>query len=649
MAGYRTRRMRSNGAPGPEELSPPRGAVALAAAALAIAAAVLAASCAPRAPNRTPAAAITWQSWEPAAFERAAAEHKLIVVDAGIEGCTACRDMHEETFRDPAVVAWMSAHAISISVDADAQPDLGERFDPWGWPAIGILAPSGQTLWMIRGYRAAPRFLAILQEVEADFRAGKTSEVKEPPVGVASSDLEGACREAVSWLDERGGEHGWGRGSVAEAPVQLAMSRRAAFGADAKGPNEAQARAHALGIAKLVDPEWGGIFVAPTAPDWSGFIPEKRTWTQAAALSSFAAVAGVERSGQALAAAAQIDRYLQDVMKGSDGLYMTTEAEQVPNLPAELTAVDYYRLRGEERLKYGRPVLDHAAYTAENGLLALGYLQLYQATGDDLWLRRGRELLDALVATRMTTRGFLRQAATTADVQRDRRLRELVPGDEGKLFLRPQVQVGYALLRLHELTGELTYLEIAVRLAAELKKLAATDGGYTAAEPRDTDKLFPPRAPAFDNAWAARFLLALAAATGDEAYRAEAAGVLRSIKGVAAAARSEGVNGAGVYALALHEYLLGAVDVSVTGKLDDPRGLALRQAGLRELDGRVFAHFDTHGKYPTSEAPTAYVCTATACSSPQSDPLALRRRITDALRTHVDLCQVPSASASLTP
>jgi uncharacterized protein YyaL (SSP411 family) len=158
---------------------------------------------------------IAWQPWGTAAFTRAAQDSKVVVVDVGIEGCTACRNMHEETYRDPAVVEWIARHAVAVSVDADMQPDVAERFDPWGWPATGILAPDGRGLWMVRGHRPPGRFLAILQEVEGDYRAGQPSEAVEDEPSGPASDLEAACVTATRWLDERGDDSGWG----GEAPV----------------------------------------------------------------------------------------------------------------------------------------------------------------------------------------------------------------------------------------------------------------------------------------------------------------------------------------------------------------------------------------------------------------------------------------------
>src|SRR5262249_26531187 len=135
---------------------------------------------------------IAWQPWGPAAFAQAAREHKIVVVDVGIEGCTACRYMHEETYRDEAVVKWIADNAIAISADADMQLDGAERFDPWGWPATAILTAEGRTLWMVRGHRPAARFVSILETVLADYQAGRPTGEIEKEAPSAEGDLEKA-------------------------------------------------------------------------------------------------------------------------------------------------------------------------------------------------------------------------------------------------------------------------------------------------------------------------------------------------------------------------------------------------------------------------------------------------------------------------
>src|SRR5580693_4119292 len=70
---------------------------------------------------------IAWHRFGPDAFEEARRENKLVMVDAGIEGCTACRWMHEGAYRDANVIRKIAAGFVAVSVDADQEPDLGDR------------------------------------------------------------------------------------------------------------------------------------------------------------------------------------------------------------------------------------------------------------------------------------------------------------------------------------------------------------------------------------------------------------------------------------------------------------------------------------------------------------------------------------------
>ena len=43
-------------------------------------------------------AAIQWQQWGETPFDEARQADKLVILDVGIEGCTACRWMDESTY-----------------------------------------------------------------------------------------------------------------------------------------------------------------------------------------------------------------------------------------------------------------------------------------------------------------------------------------------------------------------------------------------------------------------------------------------------------------------------------------------------------------------------------------------------------------------
>lgn len=125
--------------------------------------------------------AIQWQQFEAAAFDRARRERKVVFVEVGIEGCTACRWMHEITLTDPAVKQRLASSFVSIQIDADQQPDLGARFEEWGWPALVFYRVddhgAARLVRAIRGNKTPKNFLAILEALAA----GKGEVTEELP------------------------------------------------------------------------------------------------------------------------------------------------------------------------------------------------------------------------------------------------------------------------------------------------------------------------------------------------------------------------------------------------------------------------------------------------------------------------------------
>ena len=47
---------------------------------------------------------IKWREWSAITFAKAKAENRLILINVGHEGCTACRFMEENTFSNPDVI-----------------------------------------------------------------------------------------------------------------------------------------------------------------------------------------------------------------------------------------------------------------------------------------------------------------------------------------------------------------------------------------------------------------------------------------------------------------------------------------------------------------------------------------------------------------
>ena len=567
-------------------------------------------------------APIEWQQWSPAAFEHAKAQDKMILVDVGMEGCTACRWMDELTYTDPAVIARVREHFVPIVVDSEARPDLGDRYEPWGWPATIVMDPGGTQVLAIRGNKLPKNFVPILDELIAAKAAGTLTADGRAPIAVdqPASGLLVELRDAVAkQLDARWNEQAGDWGGKLRSPKNRAM-QYAMLRAHARGETQWHDRAMRTleGWRSLLDPVWGGIFVASFG-DWSEPIPEKRLRHQAAALLSFANAYRLTGDEQWLTAAREVDRYVEAFLLHTDGSFYTSQEDVAPNLPPDMTAAQYYReLDDAGRRRLGVPPVDHAIYTDRNALAIRAYAELYAATGDTTFRDRAVRGGVAMLA-RQADSGVFAQLAQQQSLRDDDRMRPLPEGE--RTYLRPQAAIGLALLALSSATGEDRWHEAATRLAKGLRTtLEDPDhGGFFASDDASTEHIAPRRKPLEDNARAAQFLYLLSVLDEDEALAAAAERTLRAVAS-RTVLEAEGF-GVGETAIALDVLVTDAVEMSIVGGEHDARGAAaLLSAAGRIYEPRRVVHPQAPGRYPDQGRAAMFICNEQACSSPIVDP-----------------------------
>ena len=577
-----------------------------------------------RAPSTGASASIEWVPWGADAFERARAEGKMVLVDVGIEGCTACRWMYEDTYEDDEVIARVRAHFVAVAVDADLRPDVGERYAAWGWPAIIVLTPDGTRVHAIRGNRRPRNFIPILDELirrrdegrlEADADVAVTT---EPDQG----ELGELCSAAVGRIDatadlQRGG-FGRRMRMANGAPFRWELARARARGEEAR---LAHATRSLDGYARMIDPIWGGIFVAAGA-DFTGSIPEKRTIHQAPMMAAFAEAYLATGDERHLESALGIERYLREWMSAPDGTYYATQEDAAPDLPRSMSAREYYALDDAERRRHGIPPIDHGVYTDLNALVIEAYVRLYEATREPEHLAAAVEAADALLRARQRSDGLMAQTTPNDAVAGDDRMRAFERPEHA--FLEPQGPFGLALLALHSATGEARWLEAAARIAAGLARLEDRErGGFYASDDTSTSAIVPRRRPYDDNVTAARFLVRFSWAQRDDAPADRAARALRAVRPGERLERM-GSNGARLVRV-LEELHDGPVELTVVGSADDEDARALFAAGVHVYEPRKVVHYEAAGiRYPDQGSAAMYVCTRQACSSPVTDPADVR-------------------------
>jgi len=551
-------------------------------------------------PAHTPTAAqpIAWHRFTPAAFEEARRENKLVMVDAGIEGCTACRWMHEGAYRDGSVIKRIHDGFVAVSVDADQEPDLGDRFLPWGWPATIFFTPDGRQVYALQGSESGADFAKLLDELVLQKKNGTLgTHVSESGRGESNTNLAAACIDTKKRLAEMSDAWGWGG---TERVALFGAFEQGVIRARSRGESDIAAKVDAMaeGEAKLLDPKQGGIYVGSWGKDWDNAIPEKRTIFEAAALDAFALE--LHRTGDAKwkTRADLVRKYLEEQMLSPRGTFYSTQQDIGP--------------------------IDHGVYTDQNAMAIEAYVRFFEATGDASALSIATRAADEISKTRSRPDGGVDQGEESAELGTDRRLRPTKPNS--RLYLKAQGEMGLALLTLHEATGEDRWLDAARKIAKAIATLEdSKTGGFAGTTARDTDALVGQRKPFMDNVAAARFLMRLGALQRDDAMRAT---VDRTLAYLGPQVRFESAWGTGALALAFEERLLGPVEITIVRGGDDALAKKMRDEMARVYEPRKIVRLEAAGHYPKPKTGAAiYVCTPVACSSPAATVEAARQNV----------------------
>ena len=109
---------------------------------------------------------ITWEKDWDAAFTRARAEGKPVLINFYAEWCVWCKHLESVTFRDSKVAGVLAARVVPLSVDIDAvDTDLLRQHRVEAPPTIVLMNPEGQELGRIPGYMPPAGFLRAVERV----------------------------------------------------------------------------------------------------------------------------------------------------------------------------------------------------------------------------------------------------------------------------------------------------------------------------------------------------------------------------------------------------------------------------------------------------------------------------------------------------
>jgi uncharacterized protein len=126
---------------------------------------------------------VDWYPWGDAAFERARAEDKPILLDIGAVWCHWCHVIDRESYDDAETAAVINANFVPVKVDRDERPDVDVRYQnavsaitgQGGWPLTAFLTPDGRvffggTYFPPDGAHGRPGFKQVLRSVAEFYR-----------------------------------------------------------------------------------------------------------------------------------------------------------------------------------------------------------------------------------------------------------------------------------------------------------------------------------------------------------------------------------------------------------------------------------------------------------------------------------------------
>ena len=353
---------------------------------------------------------IVWEPWSDSVFAKAKSEGRFVLLDLGTVWCHWCHVMEEVTYRDPAVIGLVGSRYLAVRVDADARPDLSNRYEDYGWPATIVFNSDGSEIVKRRGYLPPDQMASMLQAIIDDPSPGP-SVVAEAPLVPSAETALGSGRQSIlrqTLVDSYDNTNrGWGTGQkfLDWDTIEYCLTETE------RGDQtfERMARETLSAQLNLLDPAWGGVYQYSTDGDWQHPHFEKIMQMQAEDLRIYALAYALWHDETYLQAANRIRGYLKNFLTSPEGAFYTS---QDADLIDGKHGGEYFQLGDVDRRKLGLPRIDTHVYARENGWAINALTVLYAVSGDRACLDEAVRAADWVCANRGLPDGGFRHDAT---------------------------------------------------------------------------------------------------------------------------------------------------------------------------------------------------------------------------------------------
>ena len=469
-------------------------------------------------PNPNRAQLIPWQEWSDEAFQAARVENKPVMLFLSAFWCRYCQRMDEEAFSETENIALLNAYFISLRVEYAQRPDIDARYNLKGWPTIAFMTPDGRLLGAVN-YLPTEQFKDLLIDLYMSYQQRKDE------LGAAAQDREVLSPEPVRRLDDSQlaanlaaiGESimaladrahgGYDRGQKFIHPqVNDFLLARYEATKDQRYLDQVCMTLERMRAGELYDHEGGAYFRTSSNSDWSHPHREKLLAEEAGQLANCLRAFRITQRADYRRMAEEIIQYLDTKLFD-------------PASCAFFGCEDW--LRNEAPAAGGDEfftIIDRCVYTDANAIASVAYLDAAVLLGKPSYRERALTALEFLWENcRSDGAGIFHYFDGAPHV----------PG-----LLQDQAQMGIALLRAYEVTGDADYLDRARRLAEfVLTELKNPAGGFYDLRAKDSASLKLRLTLIEQNGATASFFLALAQATHDGKYSEAARWALNAFIG----------------------------------------------------------------------------------------------------------------------